>query len=118
FGTNGGLGEFISMNSHINERHPGVHLGFGQHNQSIHVLDYYSPIHMDLISPGGQVWVDDDQVPLDLLNLKPSQVPHPKLVFNEDIDGNCCGLTGDEEMREVCPLPDRLKASTRTQRAG
>jgi leucyl aminopeptidase (aminopeptidase T) len=118
FGTNGGLGEFIPMNSHINERHPGVHLGFGQHNQSIHALDYYSPIHMDLISPGGQVWVDDDQTPVELLNLQPSKVPHPKLVFNEDIDGNCCGQGLDEEMQEVCPLPDAAKASARTQRAG
>ncbi|NVJ20856.1 MULTISPECIES: aminopeptidase [Myxococcus] len=118
FGTNGGLGDFIPMNSHLNERQPGVHLGFGQHNQSIHVMDYFSPIHMDLISPGGHVWVDDDPVPLDLLKLTPSQLPHPRLVFNEDIDGNCCGLTGEDELRELCPLPVREKAVPRTQQAG
>lgn len=76
FGTNGGMGDFISMNSHINERHPGVHLGFGQHNQSIYDMEYYSPIHMDLITPGGHVWVDDNQVPLD--HAPPQSLPRAR----------------------------------------
>jgi len=30
------------------------------------VMDRYARIHLDLIARGGTVWVDDDEVPIDL----------------------------------------------------
>ncbi|AUX48509.1 hypothetical protein SOCE26_100470 [Sorangium cellulosum] len=97
FGTNTGIAEFVSMNSHINERRPGVHIGFGQHNQSIYVVEHHCDIHMDMIASGGAVWVDDDPEPIDLQRVMPSSEAHPTLVLDEDIDGDCCGLWLDEE---------------------
>lgn len=109
FGTNGGVGEFIAMNSHINERHRGVHLGFGQHNQNIYLVSYPSEIHMDMIAVGGQVWVDAEPVPVNLDSLLPSANPHPKLdpktLMDEDIDGDCCGLFLDRGAQAACEIP-------------
>ncbi len=109
FGTNGGVEQFISMNSHINERRRGVHIGFGQHNQNIYLVSYPSEIHMDMIAVGGQVWTDSDPVPLDLESFLPSQNPHPKLdpktLMDEDIDGDCCGLFLDGGIQAVCEIP-------------
>jgi len=98
FGTNSGIVEPISLNSHINERRPGVHIGFGQHNQTSALVGYSCDIHTDLIARGGLIWVDDDPDPLDLENLIPSSQPHPVTyqdedVFSEELDGgDCCGL--------------------------
>jgi hypothetical protein len=92
FGSNTEIPEYIGMNSHINERRPGLHLGFGQHNQSIYIVDYECDIHLDLIADGALVWVDDDPRPLDVTKVVPSSGPHPVLVMDEDIDGDCCGL--------------------------
>jgi hypothetical protein len=110
FGTNTGVGEFLSMNSHINERHPGVHLGFGQHNQSIYLVEYPCAIHMDMIAVGGKVWVDDDPVVLDLSCIVPSTKEHPQLspmvLMDEDIDGDCCGIFLDRSLEgEGCAIP-------------
>jgi len=109
FGTNSGVSQYISMNSHINERHLGVHLGFGQHNQSIYLVGYPSEIHMDMIATGGLVWVDDDPVPLDLEKIAPSAHAHPKLdprtLMDEDIDGDCCGLFLDNGLNALCEIP-------------
>jgi leucyl aminopeptidase (aminopeptidase T) len=105
FGTNYGVIEPVPLNSHINERRPGVHLGFGQHNQDPGVVAYQCPIHLDLIAKGGEVWVDDDPVPLNLENIVPSPRPHPKDPRDEDVFSpeaddfgmdDCCGiLTAD-----------------------
>jgi leucyl aminopeptidase (aminopeptidase T) len=105
FGTNFGVEQPISMNSHINERRPGVHLGFGQHNQSIRIMDYPSDIHLDMIAVGGRVWVDDNPVPVDLHKVKPSDNPHPEMVMDEDIDGDCCGLFHDLSGLAACAVP-------------
>lgn len=98
FGTNRGVVTAIALNSHINERRPGVHLGFGQHNQTDALTGYGCDIHIDLIARGGQIWVDDDPIPIDLENLVPSARPHPTVHRDEDLsspdddlDGDCCG---------------------------
>lgn len=105
FGTNVGVTDAVAMNSHINERRPGVHVGFGQHNQDPDVVGYQCNIHLDLIAEGGKVWVDEDPAPLDLENISPSSRPHPKDPRDEDVFSpeagdfevdDCCGiLTGD-----------------------
>ena len=111
FGTNIGVDEAITLNSHINERRPGVHLGFGQHNQDPSVAGYECRLHVDLISRGGLVWFDDDPVPLDLERLEPSRNAHPVTPRDEDaftpekphdlelID--CCGVLGCDGLNLV-----------------
>jgi len=102
FGTNPSVHDPISLNSHINERRPGVHLGFGQHNQDPGVVDYQCEIHLDLIARGGKVWVDDSDVPIDLEQVIPSEGTHPRSTRDEDVfspevlilDSGCCGSTG------------------------
>jgi hypothetical protein len=105
FGTNPHVDQAIAMNSHINERRPGVHLGFGQHNQDPEVVGYQCTIHLDLIARGGSVLVDDDPVPVDLEDIAPSRHLHPGDTRDEDVFSpetdeieidDCCGiLTGD-----------------------
>lgn len=98
FGTNFGIKTAIARNSHVNERVPGIHLGFGQHNQDDELIGYNCPVHLDLICKGGKVWVDNSPIELDLENIVPSTNLHPKNVVDEDvfdgevIDGDCCGL--------------------------
>ncbi|HEY0641129.1 MAG TPA: hypothetical protein VGD67_26150 [Pseudonocardiaceae bacterium] len=92
FGTNAAIPDYVPLNSHINERRPGLHLGFGQHNQSITVVEYESDVHLDLIADGALVRVDDEDEPIDLAHVAPTDAPHPLMVLDEDIDGDCCGL--------------------------
>lgn len=101
FGTNYNVKNPIALNSHINERCPGIHLGFGQHNQG--TILYQCKTHLDLIAKGGFVWIDDDDSPLNLDNIIPSSMSHPlncqaEDVFspNEDRDlkNDCCGIIG------------------------
>lgn len=97
FGTNIGIDDFIGMNSHINERHPGVHLGFGQHGQLLDVVDYITDIHIDLITSDATIHIDGDPIPLTSHALTPSPLPHPANVSDEDIDGDCCGARTPHE---------------------
>ena len=101
-GTNFAIDEGVSLNSHINERRPGVHLGFGQHNQKRGIVDYTCELHLDLITKGALIWFDDDPVPMDLENVVPSTNAHPDHTRDEDafsleetdlldVD-DCCGL--------------------------
>ena len=101
FGTNPRVTAAISMNSHTNERRPGVHLGFGQHNQSRDVVPYQSPIHVDLIARGGLVHIDDGIAVLDLMNLPEPAGEHPGHLLEQDVSSaseldlevdDCCGL--------------------------
>jgi leucyl aminopeptidase (aminopeptidase T) len=55
FGSNDKVRDAIQLNSHINERRQGVHLGFGQHNQDPSVVGYDCDIHLDLVARGGVV---------------------------------------------------------------
>lgn len=101
FGTNRRIGDAIPLNSHINERKPGVHLGFGQHNQDAGVVAYQCAIHLDLIAAGGSIWVDDDADPINLANFPPLRGQHPTAfrdedVFSPDLEDleieDCCGI--------------------------
>lgn len=98
FGTNAGVVSAVRENSHINERRPGVHIGFGQHNQTDALTGYFCDIHIDLISQGGLIWVDNDATPIDLEQLVPSSNPHPLQYNEEDLrapeqfEGDCCGV--------------------------
>jgi hypothetical protein len=92
FGTNSGIDQFIPANSHINERRVGVHIGFGQHNQDRSVVDYEEKVHLDLITDGAELFVDEESEPIDLDNIKLTGDEHPKLVRDEDITGDCCGF--------------------------
>lgn len=96
FGTNFAIKKAISMNSHVNERCPGVHLGLGQHNQAPGVVEYQCPIHLDLIANGGLVWADNEFA-ANLSNLPESSTPHPSFTTDEDVFSpesidDCCGI--------------------------
>lgn len=99
FGTNSYVSNGTSLNSHINERRPGVHLGFGDHNQH-KLVDYKSRIHLDLIAKGGTIWIDEEPYPLNLDALKPSSHPHPDFTIHQDAfefnpmgkGQHCCGI--------------------------
>lgn len=109
FGTNIGIRTGLQLNSHINERCPGVHLGFGQHNQDPQRVGYDCPLHLDLIARGGLVWFDQDPNPLDLARLVPSSNPHPTSPRDEDAFSpagqndldDCCGLMSCDGLRLV-----------------
>ncbi|MEU2561081.1 hypothetical protein ABZ626_17365 [Streptomyces longispororuber] len=92
FGTNTGIDRFVPANSHLNERRVGVHIGFGQHNQDRAVVGYEEKVHLDLITDGAELWIDDDPEPVDLANLQLNGEEHPALVRDEDITGDCCGF--------------------------
>lgn len=102
FGTNFAVNATVPSNSHINERIPGVHLGFGQHNQGAGVT-YYCPTHLDLIAYGAAVWCDDEADCIDLEDLQASAEGHPLSCQGEDAfspddvrPDDCCGLLGCE----------------------
>lgn len=109
FGTNGGIKAPVSLNSHINERHPGIHLGFGQSNQDPAVVGYDCNIHLDLIASGGKVWIDEGDVPLDISDISKSSNPHPTHTWDEDARSSrsisdldvddCCGILTSEGIR-------------------
>ncbi|MFD9484376.1 hypothetical protein ACFWBX_10285 [Streptomyces sp. NPDC059991] len=92
FGTNSGIDQFISANSHINERRVGVHIGFGQHNQDRSVVRYEEKVHLDLITDGAELLLDEEAVPIDLDDIRLVGDEHPSLVRDEDITGDCCGF--------------------------
>ncbi len=113
FGTNTEIAGPIALNSHVNERRRGIHLGFGQHNQIIEKMGYQCQIHLDLIARGGLVLVDDDPIPIDLENVRPSELPHPDWHEDEDVFSpesydldveDCCGTLSNEGLR-LCTLP-------------
>ncbi|MEV4183268.1 hypothetical protein AB0J28_17750 [Streptosporangium canum] len=95
FGTNAGISQLVPLNSHINERVPGVHIGFGEHNQPLRVVDYRCDIHLDLIATGGMVISGEEDV-IDLSRPVRDGTPHPDGVNDEDIDGDCCALSFDQ----------------------
>jgi len=113
FGTNYRVRRPIRLNSHINERRPGVHIGLGQHNQNPGVVSYQCPVHLDLIANGGKVWIDDDPRPLDLAKIIPSRRPHPSAPRDEDVfspevgdfrDADCCGILTEAGFQPTtCP---------------
>jgi hypothetical protein len=93
FGTNFGIDHFISLNSHLNERYPGVHIGFGQSNQrtgTVHSCD----VHVDFIASDCTINIPGED-PLRSKDFKNLSGDHPGVepdVRDEDLDGDCCGL--------------------------
>jgi hypothetical protein len=62
FGTNPGSESFVDFCSHLNERHPGLHLGFGTPTQSAQNVDWSSPIHFDVIPKKTKIYFDNTLV--------------------------------------------------------
>jgi hypothetical protein len=111
FGTNIGVENVGRVNSHVNERRPSVHLGFGQHNQAAAGFHYQCNIHLDLIAKDGLVWVDGEAAAIDLMNVMPSYHTHPTNLRNEDMVSlelndleieDCCGVFTSDGLR---PFP-------------
>ncbi|MBO9424715.1 hypothetical protein J7444_08280 [Labrenzia sp. R4_1] len=105
-GTNVSIERPISLNSHINERKPGIHIGFGQHNQG-DAVDYRCDIHLDLICNGGYLKTDRN-VTIDLSNVQPSSSVHPQRTRDEDVFSpliddleidDCCGVLTKDGLR-------------------
>jgi aminopeptidase len=61
FGTNLGLREMIGVLLQ-DEKVPGVHLAFGDPYGSQTRADWASKTHVDVLTRGCDVWIDDDQV--------------------------------------------------------
>lgn len=127
FGTNTAVTDAIAMNSHINERRPGVHLGFGN-NQDPGVVGYQRTIHLDLIARGAKVWVDDDDVPLDLEDIAPSSLLHPDTpraaeafalqtqTKELEID-DCCGILTNDGGLRLFSRPGSMRKNLWTRHA-
>lgn len=99
FGTNPFVVDPIPHNSHVNERKPGIHLGFGQHNQTPRLTGYACPLHLDLIARGATVTAGNATLDLEQLE-PPDDIQHPTFpddqdVFAPDDDGDCCGVLTD-----------------------
>ncbi|YCI07044.1 hypothetical protein M1D34_31870 (plasmid) [Ensifer sp. D2-11] len=105
FGTNIGVRQPISLNSHINERAPGIHLGFGSSNQAPSTVGYSCDIHLDLIAWGGVVEIDGEAEPLDLETFTPGDAPHPESTYDEDARSG--GPIDDIEVDDCCGILTR-----------
>ena len=98
FGTHPAVGSAVPENSHLNERKVGIHLGFGQHNQTNEAAGYIAQVHVDLIASGGTVFLPGGAV-LNLDDVPSTNAPHPLLlesvdVFSPDIvPPDCCGIS-------------------------
>jgi leucyl aminopeptidase (aminopeptidase T) len=62
FGTNIGLTRFVPFVSHINERFPSLHLGFGANNQGPPRVEWTCPMHLDLIFDRCEVYFDGELI--------------------------------------------------------
>jgi aminopeptidase len=56
-GTNYGIPEFVPFLSHINERFPSLHIGFGANNQGEAIAGWNCPLHLDLILGTCDIWI-------------------------------------------------------------
>jgi leucyl aminopeptidase (aminopeptidase T) len=99
FGTHTAVTDAVPENSHLNERCPGFHIGFGQHNQTDKVAGYSCDIHIDLIAQGGRVRVTPSSEVISLTD-SPERAPeHPALIESndlfspDDVDDDCCGIS-------------------------
>lgn len=103
FGTNPYIGDPIEHNSHVNERKPGVHLGFGQHNQLGDTVAYQAEIHLDLIARDATLIFGDSVIEMENLSL--SDLPHPRAPDDEDVFApdetrdDCCGIITSDGLR-------------------
>jgi leucyl aminopeptidase (aminopeptidase T) len=97
FGTNVEAGGFTAFNSHLNERLPGVHIGFGEHNQPKSIVPYEADIHLDIITDDAKIHLPraEDTIVLSKF-IAEHDIVHPALVRDEDITGDCCMNTFGE----------------------
>jgi hypothetical protein len=54
-------------------------------NQRLDMVPYRCVIHLDLMTRGALVWLDDDETPIDLEALAPSTGQHPANLMEEDV---------------------------------
>lgn len=59
FGTNEGITEWVGFLPHINERHPGLHLGLSTPTQPRTTVGWTAPLHLDMILDGCSIWFDE-----------------------------------------------------------
>jgi leucyl aminopeptidase (aminopeptidase T) len=83
-GTNTSISRFIPLNSHINERHPGVHVGFGEQVPP-EEFGRRLEVHLDAIVPGALIHVPGAGT-LDTSRLEASRLPHPEGTLSEDTE--------------------------------
>jgi hypothetical protein len=90
-GTNVGCTSFAPMNSHLNERVPGLHLGFGTPNQPTELVGYDAIIHLDLVTRDAEVTFPKAGRSVVLSTfVPPPGILHPSLVRDQDVSGDCC----------------------------
>jgi hypothetical protein len=110
FGTNFGINTPVRQNSHLNERHPGMHLGLGQSNQDPELVGYICSTHLDLISSGGIIELEEHpDTPIDLSRVDPSDKPHPIETRDEDTYG--ADGFGAFDSDDCCSYPLALGSS-------
>lgn len=106
FGSNFGINMPVRQNSHLNERHPGLHLGLGESNQHPDLAGYQCETHLDLIASGGVVqFLDPPGRTIDLSHVELSDECHPGDTRDEDAygaDGTDVGVSDD-----CCSFPHR-----------
>jgi hypothetical protein len=91
FGTNNATQEFVADNSHMNERFPSLHLGFGQHNQPETIVPYVAEIHLDVITNDADIYFPNADETIRMSNFVPIPgIEHPVLIRDQDITGDCC----------------------------
>jgi hypothetical protein len=91
FGTNNASSNFVPDNSHMNERFPSLHLGFGQHNQHESVVPYLAEIHLDVITDDVDIRFPSSGETLRMSSFVPmDEIEHPVLIRDQDITGDCC----------------------------
>lgn len=102
FGTNVEGGGFTAFNSHLNERLPGVHIGFGEHNQPKSIVPYMAGIHLDIITDDATLYLPHAGETVVLSRfVAEAGIAHPPLIRDEDITGDCCSLNLLGELRPV-----------------
>ncbi|WP_327096062.1 hypothetical protein OIE68_39945 [Nocardia vinacea] len=91
FGTNAGCTTFAAHNSHLNERFPGLHIGFGSHNQPFEIVDYLTDIHLDVVTNDAEVELPRAGRTIRLSELAPRPgIIHPFMTRDNDLVGDCC----------------------------
>lgn len=91
FGTNNATQVFVADNSHMNERFPSLHIGFGQHNQPETIVPYAAEIHLDVITNDADIYLPNAGETIRMSNFVPIEgIEHPVLIRDQDITGDCC----------------------------
>ncbi len=103
FGTNFGLREMIGILLQ-DEKVPGVHLAFGDPYGSQTHADWGSRTHVDVLTRGCNVWIDDDQV------IAEGQYLLDRFDLVEDAPAS--SLTGGEPLSQLPKLPKLPKLKT------